>query len=157
RSHRHSLLDIDAALHRSFGKRPYNAIVASRRSGRMIGGSGHGPEAAARNIHLRTDSLDLIRLDELCLGAKGLVDFGASALGANTGLTVRKPQQALVAMHDSPARIALQGSVQIDAPLIEPHSFGDAVIGANNRRVAAGIAGADILSFEDGDIRDAVI
>ena len=156
RIHLDPLMDVNAPLHGSLGVGPPHAIVAGSGSLGIVRSAEHGPHAASAQVDLRTDSLDRIRTHEFCGCSKSLVDFGAGSFSSNAGLGVGDPEHSFLAMHDTAIRLGLQPRIEIHATLIELHGFRNAVIGANDGSVSAGVAGTYIVALKHRDVRDSV-
>ena len=90
------------------------------------------------------------------LRADRRVHRGARALGAHRHLGVGQPDDALGLVEDRGAGLLLERLVHLEGVLVEADRLGDAVVGADDRRVAAGVAGRDVVGLEDGDVRDPV-
>src|SRR5438105_893701 len=111
--HFDALVDIDSTLHRAFRVGPNDTIVTGGGSFGMIRATGHRPQAASRDIDVRADLLDLIRVDKFGLRAECPIDFRARPLRADTGFAVRKPEETLLPVHDSTRGLLFERCVQI--------------------------------------------
>jgi hypothetical protein len=122
----------------------------------MVGRAEHRPDSSACQIDLRADLANLARRDELGPGSKGGVDLGAGPLGTHSRLGMGYPEQPFPLVHHPPPGLRLEVLVEFKAALVEPDRLRDSIVRADDRRVAPGVSGADIFSFEDGDIGDSV-
>ncbi len=154
--HRRALVDVDAAAHGALGVGPHHPVVPRRRGVGVVAGAEDRPHSAAGEVELGTDLGDALGLDELGAGATGGVDLGAGALGAHPHLAVRQPQEALPLVHHRAPGLLLERVVELERALVEAHRLGDAVVGADHRRVAARVAAADVAALEHRDVGDAV-
>ena len=154
--HRRVLEDVDAALRRTRGECPGDTVVPRGRSLDVVRGAEDRVAAAAGQVDLRDELLELGRGDHEGLGATGGVHQGAGALGAHRHLGVGDPEDALGLVEDLGAGLVLERLVHLERVLVEADRLGDAVVGADDRGVAAGVARGDVVGLEDRHVRDAV-
>ena len=147
----------DAALHGSLRVGPDHAVVAGCGRTHVIRSTKHGIATVASEVYLRTDLLDLLWAHHMGLGAARRVDHRSCSLGAHAGLGVRNPQQALGGVHDPTAGFVFEARIQLEAVLVEPHRFGDAVVGPDDGGVAARVARPDVVGLDDRHVGDAVL
>ena len=85
----------------------------------VVRGAEHRIPAAAGQVELRDQLLDLAGLTITVSAPQACVHQRARALGAHRHLGVRQPEQALGRMHDRGAGLVLQALVQLEAALVE--------------------------------------
>ena len=150
------LVDLHTSLRGARGERPGDPVVPRGRALEVMRGTQDRVAAAAGQVDLGDQLLELGRGDHHGLRAAGRVHLCPRALGPHRHLGVGDPEDALGLMEDLGAGLLLEALVELERVLVEPDRLGDAVVGADDRRVAAGVARGDVVGFEDGDVRDAV-
>src|SRR5439155_8497906 len=70
---------------------------------------------------------------------------------------VSERQVALLGEEEVEVELPAQALVGLDAPLVEGGTLRRPVVGADDRRVTAGRAGADVALLEDCHVRDPVV
>ncbi len=155
--HRRVLEDVDAALRRARGECPGDAVVPGGRSLDVVRGAEDRVATAAGQVDLRDELLELGRGDhERSWRRQAVFIRRAGALGAHRHLGVGDPEDALGLVEDLGAGLVLERLVHLERVLVEADRLGDAVVGADDRRVAAGVARGDVVGLEDRDVGDAV-
>ena len=154
--HRRVLEDVDAALGSARGIGPRDPVVSGGGAFDVVGATQDRVAAAAGQVQLGDQLLELGRGAHERLRAVRRVHEAARALGAHRHLGMGEPDDALGLVEDRGAGLLLERLVHLEGVLVEADRLGDAVVGADDRRVAAGVAGRDVVGLEDGDVRDAV-
>src|SRR6478736_1296940 len=105
----------------------------------------------------RSGARDLLRTDHARVDTKMLVDLGTPARGAQRGVIVGQGVVTASGVEKVEAQIVVQAAPQREAAVIEAHALGRQVIGTDDRRVATGVAAADVALLEHGDTPDAMV
>ncbi len=100
---------------------------------------------------------DLVGLDPARVDAHQLVGLGALALHRHGALGVREREVAVRRDQQVEVELLRELLVDLEALAVERDALGRLVVGAQDRRVAARAAGADVVHLEHGDVLDAAL
>ncbi|MNG91483.1 hypothetical protein D3C79_503940 [compost metagenome] len=150
------LMNLHAAFGRLLGIAPGHRVVAG---GGAVDVPQPGQHRQVAGVEVQTGHqlADLLAVEHLATPAEVFVDLGALAEGTHAGVGVRQGQLAAFGVHD--VEVELVGQV-LEHPhrfRVEAHAFAGEVVGADHRRVACGIAAAQIGLFQDGDVAHPVV
>ena len=124
---------------------PRHGIVAGDGPRRVVERTDDGRLVpAAVQVDLGDGLLDELRADDFGIDAEVLVDLGAPALGAQRGRRVRQGEVAALGVEQVVVELPRQIAVQIHAELVKARTLFRQVIRADDRRVAASAAVADV-------------
>ena len=156
--HRRVLDDVDAALR----SRPA-AYAHATRSWRAVAPSTWCERAqdrvaaAAGQVELRDELLELGRRDHARSSRRRPGSSRQRARSVRIAISVWASQtMPLVWWRIAAPVSSSRRLVQLEGVLVEADRLGDAVVGADDRRVPAGVARGDVVGLEDRDVRDAV-
>ena len=150
-------MNLDAAPVGTPAITPGDSIVTRDRTGRVIKRADDGRMSAARDVHHRHRFPHRLGVDRLARDPEVLVYFGAPAHRAHGRVRVRQRVVAAGRIKQIEIEILRQVLPQPHALVVELHAFGRQIVGADDRRVAGGIAAAEVALLQDGDIPDAVV
>ena len=150
-------VDLDPAPVGAARVPPDDRVVADDPAGRVVERRLHGPGDVLREIHLRAELGDLVRVDHARVDPEELVHLGAFVGGDDPAVRVRERQVALLGEEQVEVEVGREALVELDARLVELRALGRAVVRADDGRVAARGAGADIALLQDRHVRDAVV
>ncbi len=136
---------------------PDDGVVADDPAGRVVERAHHRPGDVLREVHLRAESRDLVRVDQAAVDPEQLVHLGALGHRDHRPVGVGERQVALLREEEVEVELGAEALVEADALLVEARALGRAVVGADDRRVAAGRARAEVALLEHGDVRDPVV
>ena len=155
--HLGALMHVDAHPIRHPRVRPHDGVVADHATGRMVEG-GHDREVGmAREVELRTELRDLVRVDHAGVDAEEPVHLRALVRDDHGALGVREREMALLREQEVVVELLRELLVEPERLLVEGDSLGRPVVRADDRRVAAGSARAHVALVQDGDIADAAL
>ena len=137
--------------------RPHDGVVADHAPGRVVE-RGHDREVGmAREVELRTELRDLVRVDHPGVDAEESVHLRALVGDDHGALGVRERQVTLLREQEVVVELLRELLVQPERLLVEGHALGRPVVRTNDRGVAAGSTGAHVALVEDGDVTDAAL
>ncbi len=155
--HLDALVDLDAAPPRLLGVAPDDGVVADDAAGRVVERALDRPGHVVADVDLRAELLHLVAVDHAAVDAEQLVDLGALVLHHERAVGVRQREVAVLREHHVEVEVGRELLVELDALLVERGTLRGAVVRADDRRVAAGGARADVALLEDRDVGDAVV
>ena len=149
------LHDIDAAVGGCARIAPYHGVVARRAAARLHQAAVNG-KARIVVIQIRQEGANALAVEKLAAGA--VQPHGVAAAGEGVALNVRmvNVDDAPLADHRVVVEIALQSLPELHRPFVEAFIAGQQIIGTDDGRISSGIAGADPVLFQHGDVGDAV-
>ena len=151
------LMDLDAAAVGAAAVAPGDGIVARNRTGRVIQRAEDRRVPPQVRSIIGTDALHSLRADHFAVHPEVLVHFGPPAHGAHRGVGVGQREMAARRVEQVQVEVLRQVLPQPHALVVELHAFGRQIVGADDGRIAAGIAAADVALLEHRDVGDAVI
>src|SRR5262249_30490691 len=149
------LHDIDAMPARSSCVTPDHCIVANG-TATALQQSAVNWKAQIVELKIRSESADLFAIEKLRIDA--MQTHRIAATGKDVALNIRmvEVQHSALADHDVVVESPLEPPQKLQRPFVERHFSGKEVVGGDDRRVAAGMAGTDPASFQNRHIGDAV-
>ena len=102
-------------------------------------------------------SFTCCRVDHVAVDPEQLVHLRALLLHDERAVGVREREVPVLREHEVEVQILRELLVELDALLVEGRALGRPVVGADDRRVAAGGTRADVALLEDRDVVDAVM
>ena len=111
---------------------------------------------SSADVDLGTELLDLVAVDDAARDPEQLVDLGPLVLDDERAVGVGEREVPVLGEHEVEVELGRELLVELDALLVERGALGRAVVGADDRRVAAGATRADVALLEDRDVRDPV-
>ena len=152
-----ALVDVHAAGVGLAGVAPHDRVVADHGARRVVERALDRVGDLARHVELRAEARDLVGLDPARVDAHQLVGLGALALHRHGALGVREREVAVRRDQQVEVELLRELLVDLEALAVERDALGRLVVGAQDRRVAARAAGADVVHLEHGDVRDAAL
>ena len=150
------LVDFHAALGRLLGVAPGHRVVACGCAVDVPQASQHR-QVTGVEVEAGHQFTNLLAVDHFGTTAEVLVDLGALAEGAHGSVGVRQGELAALGIHDVEVELVRQVLEHAHRFCIKAPALAGEVVGADYRRVARGIAAAQVGLFQHGDIGDAVI
>ena len=135
---------------------PDDGVVPDDPAGRVVERAHDRVRDAVGEVELRADLLDLVRRHDRGVDPEELVHLGALLRDDHPAVRVRERQVPVLREHHVEVELDREALVELDALLVEGGALGRAVVRADDRRVAARGAGADVRLLEDGDVLDPV-
>ena len=108
-------------------------------------------------IQFGTELCYFIRINQVGIDAKVLVDLIPPAGSSQCGIGVRKGQMAAFRVENVEVEIVAQRLIQAHRLIVEPNAFMCEVVGSDDCSVACGVAASKISLIQNGDVRNAVI
>ena len=155
--HLDALVDLDAAPPGLLGVAPDDGVVADDPAGRVVERALDRPGHVLADVDLRAELLHLVAVDHAAVDPEQLVHLGALVLHDERAVGVREREVAVLREHHVEVEVGGELLVELDALLVERGALRRAVVRADDRRVAAGGARADVALLEDRDVGDAVV
>ena len=155
--HGRLLVNLDAAAVGLAGVAPGHRVVPHDRARRMIERAHDRRVAAARQIDVRADAVDFLGRDHVAVHAQVLVHLGPPAHGAQRALGVGQREVPALGVEQVDVQVLRQLGKEPHAFLVELDPFDRQIVGADDGRVAAGVAAADVALVEHGDVGHAVV
>ena len=152
-----ALVDVHAAGVGLAGVAPHDRVVADHGARRVVERALDRIGDVARHVELRAEAPDLVGLDPARVDVHQLVGLGALALHRHGALGVREREVAVLRDQQVEVELLRELLVDLEALAVERDALGRLVVGAQDRRVAARAAGADVVHLEHGDVRDAAL
>ena len=149
------LHDIDAALGGRARIAPDHGIVARRAAARLHQAAMNG-KARIVVVQIGQEGANALAVEKLAAGAVQPHGVAAPGKGVALSVGVINIDDAALADHRVVVEVPLQALPELHRPFVEAFIAGQQIIGADDGRVASGIAGADPVLFQHGDIGDAV-
>ena len=150
------LVDLDAAPVGRARESPDDGVVADDPARRVVERADDRVCGSLRQVELGAELGDPRRVDHARVDPEELVDLGALLHRDHRAVRVRERQVPVLREHEVEVELVRQAFVQPDALAVEGRAFGRAVVRADDRRVAARRARADVGLLEDGDVADPV-
>jgi hypothetical protein len=147
-----AILDnVDAATVRAARISPHHRVMA-RRSTAALQQSPMNGETGIVKIEIRRERAQLLDIEKL--GIDAVQPHRIAAPGEGVALLVRviEIEDPALAHHDVVVELALEPLPQLQRKLIERYVAGQQIIGSDDRRIPAGIAGTDPVFFEHGGV-----
>ncbi len=151
------LVNVHAAGGGAPGVAPDHRVVPDDPAGRVVERAEDRVPRVRRGVQVRHQPLDLGRVDDLGVDALQLVDLGPPAHGAQRGVVVGQREVPAPGEHHVVVQVRGQRAVELHRPVVEPDALGGQVVGAQDRRAAAGAAAADVALVQHGDVGDPVV
>ena len=123
---------------------PDDGVVADDPAGRVVERAHDRPRRLVGEVELRAEPRDLVRQHDARVDPEQLVDLGALLHHVQRAVGVREREMAVLREHEVEVEIGGEALVELHAPLVERGALGRAVVRADDRRVAAGRARADV-------------
>ena len=125
--------------------------------GRVVERALDRPGRLVGEVELRAERRDLLGEDDARVDPEQLVDLGALLHRVHRAVGVGEREVAALREHQVEVELGREPLVELHARAVERGALGRAVVRADDRRVAAGGARADVRLLEHGDVRDAVV
>ena len=148
-------MDLDAGAVGAARVPPDDGVVADDPAGRVIQRAHDRIRDVVGDVQLRAQPLDFGGVDQLRVDPVQAVDLGA--VGHHEHRPVRMRQRQVAALREQQVEVELGGQplVHLHALVVEASALRRLVVGAEDRRVATGRAGADVALLEHRDVLDA--
>ncbi len=150
-------MNLDAPFGRAPAVTPRHRVMARDRPGRVVQRPEYRRVSAAGQIDLGAGPLDLGRVDHLGVDPVVLVDLGAPAHRAHGRIGVCQSEVAARRIKQVEAEFLGQLLPQTDTGVVELHALRGQVVGADDGRVATGIASAQVSLLQNRDVGDTVV
>ena len=150
------LMDLDAPTVGRARESPHDRVVADDPARRVVERADDRIRGPLREVELRAELGDSRRLDHARLDPEELVDLGALLHRDHRPVGVRERQMPVLREHEVEVELVREPFVEPDALAVERRTLGRAVVRADDRRVPARRARADVRLLEDRDVRDPV-
>ena len=147
--------DVHAAAVGTTGIAPGHAVMAHRAAALLQEPALDG-EAGILVIKEGIHLLHRLAVEELRIHAVDAHGIAAPGEGIALGIGVAEVQHAALRDHGVEVEVLLEVLPQLHRPFIERVVAGQHVVGADDRGVAADVAGAEPALFEDRDVFEAV-
>jgi len=109
------------------------------------------------DVEDRAETPDRLAVEPLGVDAVEPVGARPAHALADVGLAVRQVQDAALTQHHIEIELGRQPFPQLQGMLVDPRARVPQIVGADDRRVAPGVAEPDRAFFQDADIADAVL
>ena len=150
-------MDLDAAAVGPAGEAPDHRVVADDPAGWVVERTEDRPRRMLREVELGAELGDRVVVDQPTVDPEQLVDLCALGHRHHRALRVGERQVTRLREEQVEVEVGAEALVELDAPLVERGALGRAVVRADDRRVPARGARADVALLEHGDALDAVI
>jgi len=150
-------VNLDAAAIGGPGEPPDDRVVPDDAPGRMVEGAHDRPGHVLGEIEHGAEPRDLRWIDEAARDAEQLIDLRPLGHRHERPLGMGEGQVPVLREEQVEVEVEREPLVERHAAAVELRALRRAVVGADDRRVPAGCAGADVALLEDGDVCDAVI
>src|SRR3984893_11344604 len=151
------LMDVDAAGVGATRVTPVDRIVANDPAWRMVKRAQNRVSHVLRDVQIRNQSLDLLRIDDLGPDTFELVDLSSPAHRAQRTVSVGEREMAGLREHHVEVQISRQLFVQLHRAVVEAYAFGRQVVGANDRGDGDRNTTAHATSVDQCNISDSVV
>ena len=151
-----SMVDLDAETVGRAREAPHDGVVANDPARRVEERADDRVRGPLREVELGAELGDSRRVDDARLDPEELVDLGALLHRDHRAVRVRERQVPVLREHEVEVELLREPLVQPDALAVERRALGRAVVRADDRRVPARRARADVRLLEDRDVRDPV-
>ncbi len=136
---------------------PHDRVVTDDPARRVVERAHDRPGRTIGEIELRAELADPIEADDLRVDSENLIDLGALLHDDHRAVRVRERQVPALREHEVEVELRREPLVQADALAVEVRPLGCAVVRADDRRVPARRARADVRLLEHGDVADPVV
>ena len=149
--------DVDALRIGAAGVAPGDRVVTRRAAAPLQGGAEDRIARAARDVEERLEPLDLPGREELAVDAVQPVGVQPPLDLVQVVQVVREMQHAALAEHDVEVQLLGEPLPQLDRVIVDASALVPEVVGADDRRIAPGVAAAEPALFEHGHVAHAVL
>ena len=149
------LHDIDAAVGSRARITPDHGVVPRRAAARLHQSTVDG-KARIVVVQIGQEGANALAVEKLAASAVQPHGVAAAGKGVALNVGVINVDDAALAHHRVVVEVALQSLPELHRPFVEAFVAGEEIIGADDGRVASGIAGADPVLLQHGDVGDAV-
>ena len=152
-----ALVDVDPRPADLLRVAPDDGVVADDPARRVVERAQDRPRHVLTDVDLRAEPLHLVAVDDAARDPEELVHLRPLVLDDERAVRVREREVPVLREHEVEVELGRELLVELDALLVERRALGSAVVRADDRRVPAGRARADVALLEDRDVRDPVV
>ena len=135
---------------------PNHGVMPDDPARRVIKTRHDGKSRMIAYVEPRNQPCNLIQEDQPAVHAQDLVDFRPLPEARDRPVGVGQGQVALLGEHDIEVELLGHLHVQLQAFVVEGHTFGCAVIRPDDGRISAARAGPEVSLVHQSDVRDPV-